>query len=232
MKQVLALIVLLLVFGLVAFIYRYELEQPHGILSGIPGTSTTTPGAACQTDAKICPDGSAVGRTGPNCSFATCPPPNVEIANGSTTLSFVLPAGYKQLEQGTPNQTTLRIYQKPITGDQYHVLTISAYPIPVGGSATSVMLAQTVFDPSGIQATSTSRFTQITIGSHSFERVDIGRFEGQVETAYYLATATNVYKFDLIERGVTNWTDPNLNTTTLPEHKALAQMLATLQLAQ
>lgn len=28
---------------------------------------------ACPQDAKICPDGSAVGRTGPNCEFAACP---------------------------------------------------------------------------------------------------------------------------------------------------------------
>lgn len=28
---------------------------------------------ACTADAKICPDGSAVGRTGPNCEFAECP---------------------------------------------------------------------------------------------------------------------------------------------------------------
>lgn len=28
---------------------------------------------ACPMDAKLCPDGSAVGRTGPNCEFAPCP---------------------------------------------------------------------------------------------------------------------------------------------------------------
>ena len=28
----------------------------------------------CTQDAKVCPDGSAVGRTGPNCEFAECPP--------------------------------------------------------------------------------------------------------------------------------------------------------------
>lgn len=28
---------------------------------------------ACPADAKLCPDGSAVGRTGPNCEFAECP---------------------------------------------------------------------------------------------------------------------------------------------------------------
>lgn len=28
---------------------------------------------ACTLEAKICPDGTAVGRTGPNCEFAQCP---------------------------------------------------------------------------------------------------------------------------------------------------------------
>jgi len=28
---------------------------------------------ACTLEARLCPDGSAVGRTGPNCSFAPCP---------------------------------------------------------------------------------------------------------------------------------------------------------------
>jgi hypothetical protein len=31
------------------------------------------PPVACTMEAKICPDGSAVGRTGPNCEFAACP---------------------------------------------------------------------------------------------------------------------------------------------------------------
>jgi hypothetical protein len=30
-------------------------------------------GVACTQEARLCPDGSAVGRTGPNCSFAPCP---------------------------------------------------------------------------------------------------------------------------------------------------------------
>lgn len=28
---------------------------------------------ACTQEAKICPDGSAAGRTGPNCEFSPCP---------------------------------------------------------------------------------------------------------------------------------------------------------------
>lgn len=33
---------------------------------------------ACTLEAKLCPDGSAVGRTGPNCEFAACP----EVSDG------------------------------------------------------------------------------------------------------------------------------------------------------
>lgn len=40
------------------------------------GAATTTPvGVACTMDAKICPDGTAVGRVAPSCEFAACPSP-------------------------------------------------------------------------------------------------------------------------------------------------------------
>ena len=32
---------------------------------------------ACTQEAKICPDGSAVGRTGPQCEFSPCPSPKI-----------------------------------------------------------------------------------------------------------------------------------------------------------
>lgn len=41
------------------------LEQPLPLPPSEP--------VACTMEAKICPDGSAVGRTGPNCAFAPCP---------------------------------------------------------------------------------------------------------------------------------------------------------------
>lgn len=37
--------------------------------------AATTP-TVCQMDAMMCPDGSAVGRQGPNCEFAPCPAPS------------------------------------------------------------------------------------------------------------------------------------------------------------
>ena len=39
---------------------------------------------ACTTEAKICPDGTAVGRTGPNCEFAACPDVASSSAAGGT----------------------------------------------------------------------------------------------------------------------------------------------------
>jgi hypothetical protein len=38
-----------------------------------PPASPAPPQKACTQEAKICPDGSSVGRTGPNCEFAPCP---------------------------------------------------------------------------------------------------------------------------------------------------------------
>lgn len=40
-----------------------------------PKADTAKPGeaVACTEEAKVCPDGSSVGREGPNCEFAACP---------------------------------------------------------------------------------------------------------------------------------------------------------------
>ncbi|MDO8492981.1 MAG: Gmad2 immunoglobulin-like domain-containing protein [bacterium] len=44
-----------------------------GVSMPTPPLPTPPPMRACTMEAKICPDGSAVGRTGPNCEFAPCP---------------------------------------------------------------------------------------------------------------------------------------------------------------
>jgi hypothetical protein len=38
-----------------------------------PTTQEPPPMKACSMEAKLCPDGSSVGREGPNCEFAACP---------------------------------------------------------------------------------------------------------------------------------------------------------------
>ena len=46
--------------------------QAH-VSTGPSQAPTTTEPVACTMEAKLCPDGSYVGRTGPNCAFAPCP---------------------------------------------------------------------------------------------------------------------------------------------------------------
>jgi len=46
-----------------------DLGYPQDVLEGYCDV-------ACTQEAKLCPDGSAVGRTGPNCEFAACPGEN------------------------------------------------------------------------------------------------------------------------------------------------------------
>ena len=52
---------------------------------GIVVKNTTMPGGrtACTQEAMLCPDGTAVGRTGPNCEFEKCP--NIPTATSVTT---------------------------------------------------------------------------------------------------------------------------------------------------
>ena len=60
------------------------------VVVGILDLRSTSSGdsQACTTEAKICPDGSAVGRTGPNCSFAPCPTAAAPSNVATTTLSI------------------------------------------------------------------------------------------------------------------------------------------------
>lgn len=42
----------------------------------VPNAPVYSDGVVCTMEAKLCPDGSYVGRTGPNCEFAACPQDN------------------------------------------------------------------------------------------------------------------------------------------------------------
>ena len=74
----------------------------------------------------------------------------------------------------------------------------------------------------------TTAFSSTVLGAYRFTVVAIERFEGVVDTAYYLARGTDVLRFDAIDRGV-DWTNPNLDTTLLPANAALRKLLATLK---
>lgn len=57
---------------LTTFLILFVTGYYYGKSSNNPNTPTDG-GVACTEEAKICPDGSAVGRSGPNCEFPDCP---------------------------------------------------------------------------------------------------------------------------------------------------------------
>ncbi len=51
---------------------------------------------ACTADAKLCPDGSYVGRSGPSCAFAACPPAPVSYKDAAyviDSMPMTIPSG-------------------------------------------------------------------------------------------------------------------------------------------
>jgi hypothetical protein len=68
-------------------------------------TSTPQEVYECNADAKICPDGSSVGRTGPNCEFAACPSPDATAGTVTTYLG------------GSPTTLNVTINPKQVVSD-------------------------------------------------------------------------------------------------------------------
>lgn len=218
MKTLLLGLAVILVLGIGGFIYRNVTEH-----SGPAAT-------ACTLEAKICPDGTSVGRTGPNCEFAACAAPNVEFADKN--FSFALPAGYQKGVQqpGADGEVEgmLDFYEKA-TASSTNTITVYDFPIPAGKTANDVILANTELSPSGMKPESMDKFSPVFVNGKNYEEITIERFEGVVASAYYLARANDVLRFDIIERDVSNWTDANLVIDQLPGHTDLLRMLGTLQ---
>lgn len=63
---------------------------------------------ACTQEAKICPDGSAVGRTGPRCEFAACPG---DATNPSPSSGTLCPTLYRTLGRGTSGDDVANLQQ-------------------------------------------------------------------------------------------------------------------------
>ena len=65
--------VILLVIITAGVVYYIGVNKTGSKTSPLP--TPTIAEKACTQDAKICPDGTGVGRVGPNCEFAPCPTP-------------------------------------------------------------------------------------------------------------------------------------------------------------
>lgn len=217
MKSLLLGILLILVVGIGGFVYRNAVEHP-------------TQPIACPVDALLCPDGTAVSRTGSSCTFPACPPPNVSLPDVS--ISFAVPEGFDAI--ALPDTASVAAYASLSATSSTASSTNSVYIIirryAVNASSTPLAtIQQTAISGTSGMPVATTKFSSTVLGNHRFTVVLIERFEGVIDTAYYLARGTDVLRFDAIDQNVMNWTDPRLNTSALPAHTALEKLLTTLQ---
>ncbi len=226
MKQLFLFIVLLVVVGIAGFMYRATVEAP---LHGTNIASTTATG--CTAEARICPDGTSVGRTGPECTFAACTLPNIELPQAQ--LAFKLPQGFVANPNALGSDATLLgAYEKrriASSSSPANALVVRRYVIPVGKDGNAVMLENTMFESSGNQPTSMSEFKPVIINGKTYQMIVVERFEAIVHVVYYLPRGKDVLRFEALERDVLNWTDPALDVRTLQTVAALESLLATVQ---
>lgn len=89
-----------------AIAFMIILIVAFGCIQQPPGLNIT----ACPADAKLCPDGSAVGRVGPDCEFAPCPQ---IVGNDSDEHGCKASAGYSWCE---PQQKCMRVWEEACEG--------------------------------------------------------------------------------------------------------------------
>jgi hypothetical protein len=70
-------------------------------------------GVACTQDARMCPDGSYVGRVAPSCDFAACPP----VATSTTQTVGVYPL-YSGMTWGNEASTTMILKDQTLSGTE------------------------------------------------------------------------------------------------------------------
>lgn len=214
MKSLFLGILFIIVLGFGGLVYRNAVEHP-------------TQPITCPLDALVCPDGTSVSRTGSSCTFSACLPPNVSLTD--INISFALPEGFNAVAPlALPDTASVAAYQMPGPSVMEPAdIIIRRFAITASSTALTTIQQTAIGGASGAPVSATS-FSSTVLGTHRFTIVSIERFEGVIDTAYYLARGTDVLRFDAIDRGA-DWTNPKLDVGTLPAHAALQKLLTTLQ---
>ncbi|MBU6321059.1 MAG: hypothetical protein KGI78_04185 [Patescibacteria group bacterium] len=231
-KTLAAGIVLIIVLGVGGLVYRNAVEQANRQI-------------ACPVDAKVCPDGTAVARQGLACLFPACPPPNVAL--DAVNLAYAVPPGFAPAapasvpDDGTGGKGAVLAAYAALPsasstsadasttpqGVGSALIVVRSYPIAASSTPLATIEATAISATSGAPVPATG-YTSENIGGQRFTIVTIERFEGVVDTAFYLAHGADVIRFDAIDRGA-DWTNPSLDTSALPAEAALRGLLATLE---
>ena len=213
MKSLFLGILAIIIIGVGGLVYRNAVEHPMQPIE-------------CPTSGFVCPDGTHVAGIGSSCIFPACPPPNTSLS--AVGIAFAVPEGFVPAE--LPDAWSIAAYELPVAASstQTSSIIIRRYAITASSTALATIQQTAIGGASGLPVGATA-YSSTTLGGRSFTVVSIERFEGVVDTAYYLARATDVLRFDATDREVMHWTDANIDTSTLPAHAALRKLLTTLQ---
>jgi hypothetical protein len=96
-------------------------KQPVTPVPQSGDTATTSEQTICTLDAKVCPDGTAVGRTGPDCAFAACPGENTTTQNPQSTKCTAEQKGA---------EACIELYAPVCASVQIQCITTPCEPIP------------------------------------------------------------------------------------------------------
>jgi len=91
-KSILISIVFASLFLTAFYFYETRTTKPLSVVEPTP--------VACTEEAKMCPDGSAVGRTGPLCEFAECPTVDQRIESTTTLITTEWMLGGSGVQNG------------------------------------------------------------------------------------------------------------------------------------
>ncbi len=85
------LAIAVMAFALVAFLFvlDYSMNSTGKWPWSVNTAKISNTHVACTMEAKLCPDGSSVGRVGPNCEFTPCPSGNSNISTNSTSSTTI-----------------------------------------------------------------------------------------------------------------------------------------------
>lgn len=211
MKSLFLGILFIIIIGFGGLVYRNAVEHSNRPI-------------VCPMDSLVCPDGTSVARTGMSCTFAMCPPPNVTLAD--IGISFAVPDGF--VTSLLPDTASVVAYELSTTSSTSPArIIVRRFKIDEQATALATIQQTAVGITSGVPV-SPALFSSTVLGTHRFTVVTVDRFEGNVDTAFYLARGTDVLRFDAIDSSA-DWTNSNLDIYVLPAHSALKELLVTLQ---
>lgn len=92
-----------------------------------PQGSPPPDGVACTMEAKLCPDGSYVGRSGPKCEFAACPSATTTPASGGGQGILPYQSGVKGVVMLGPTCPVMRNPPDPSCADKPYSTMVAVF---------------------------------------------------------------------------------------------------------